>query len=71
MGDGLLKPAYLLKDVHEAPTKGVNRYSTSTGGFSPKTVRFRSPKRIILRSRSFITFEDRPGQARRKALGRW
>ena len=28
------------------------------------------PKRIIFRSRSFMTFADRPGQARRSALGR-
>lgn len=50
--------------------KGVRRYSTSTGGFSPKTERCRMPKRIILRSRSFITFADSPGQALRNALGR-
>ena len=49
---------------------GVNEYSTSIGGFSPNTVRQAMPKRIIFRSRSFMTFCDSPGQARSMALGR-
>jgi hypothetical protein len=49
---------------------GVSRYATSRGGFSPHTVRRTMPKRVILRHRSFITLAERPGHARRNALGR-
>lgn len=49
---------------------GVKLYSTSTGGFSPKTLRPRMPNRVSLRSRWCITFGDKPGHARNNALGR-
>jgi len=56
--------------VMKRPPNGVSAYTTSTGGFSPNTVRRAIPKRIIYRSRSFMTFADEPGQDRRSMLGR-